>query len=157
MRKHHFPFGPSPFDFRLAIVLALGLFVGLGPPAQVADSRDSASSYGMLAFLDWDHDWNNSFSGGDKLEKSAAKIQEAGAGWVRTVFEWSDIEPEKGRYIFSKYDKILDTLDRHSLKALVTLGGNNPLWRPVEWNSAPIPEDFIAYSSRNLLAAKDEL
>jgi len=110
------------------------------------DARDSSNPYGILAFLDWDHDWNNHFSGGAKLDKSVALIQQAGAGWVRIAFEWSDIEPEKGRFAFQKYDHILDVLDKHGIKTLGILC-YNPAWRKAEWNAAPIPDDFIAYST----------
>jgi hypothetical protein len=126
-------------------LLALLIVILFPASIHAADARDSASPYGVLAFLDWDHDWNGYFSGGDRLEQSAAKIQESGAVWVRTAFEWSDMEPEKGHFVFTKYDKLLDALDRHHLKTLAILC-YNPSWRSGEWNQAPVPEDFVAYS-----------
>jgi polysaccharide biosynthesis protein PslG len=127
-----------------ALVLVAG-FNDLSAAAPTEDPRDSPSPYGVLAFMEWDHDWNNYFSGGEKLEKTAAKMQEAGVMWVRTVMIWADIEPEKGRFDFRKYDHILDVHERHGLKTLAVLA-YNPAWRDSVWNAAPEQDAFIAYS-----------
>ncbi len=64
----------------LATAFPLAILITFSIPVHADDNRDSMSPYGMLAFLDWDHDWNGYFSGGDKLEKCANKIQESGGG-----------------------------------------------------------------------------
>lgn len=54
----------------------------------------------------------------------------AGAGirWVRTVLSWKATEPEKGKYDFSSYDRLLAALGSHQLKAVLILDGDNPLY-----------------------------
>lgn len=127
--------------------LSFLLFISvIGHGETAPDPRDTTNPYGVLDFLPWNDDWNHYFYSPAKLEKAAALMQEAGIGMVRTDFLWKDIEPQKGRFDFTKYDRILDTLDRHGIKALAILE-YNPVWREAAWNAAPVTEDYVAYAA----------
>ena len=64
--------------------------------------------FGVLEFLHWNHSWNNyKYSSKKDLVKAIALMKEAGVGWVRVDFLWAEIEPEKGRFDFTKYDEIV--------------------------------------------------
>jgi hypothetical protein len=57
-------------------------------------------------------------------------ISAAGFRWVRTNFHWGAIERVAGRYDFSAYDKEIQTLHVHGLRAVVMLGLGNKLYEP---------------------------
>jgi polysaccharide biosynthesis protein PslG len=54
----------------------------------------------------------------------------AGAGFkfVRMDFAWVAIEKEKAQYDFSAYERLLDSLDRNHLRAVLILDYNNTLY-----------------------------
>jgi hypothetical protein len=72
-------------------------------------------------------------------------MSEAGIGMVRMDFIWLDIEPEKGHFDFSKYDRILKALAAQNIKVLGILE-YNPAWRNAAWNAAPVEDDYVAYA-----------
>jgi hypothetical protein len=114
-------------------------------PARPLDPRDSESRFGVLEFLHWDHDWNARHYAGDKPERVAALMKEAGVGFVRMDFLWDDVEPEKDRFEFGKYDRLVDTLDRNGVKILGLLNYNTA-WGGDRWNAAPDPALFTRYA-----------
>lgn len=105
------------------------------------------SPFGVLAFFAWNHDWNFFHYPAEKVKKAASLMREAGIGWVRMDFLWSDIEPEKGRFSFKKYDEIVNILTASNIRVLGILE-YNPDWRGVKWNSAPDPELYVRYACR---------
>jgi hypothetical protein len=113
-------------------------------PWSVQDPRDSESPFGVLEFLAWDHEWNDRHCHGDKVERSAELMKEAGVGFVRMDFLWSDIEPEKRKFDFEKYDRIVDILTNKGIKILGLLE-YNPLW-VTPWNRAPVRTDYVHYA-----------
>lgn len=56
------------------------------------------------------------------------KIAESGARWVRMDLHWDTTEREKGVYDFSAYDRLVQALDEHGLKALFILDYGHPLY-----------------------------
>jgi hypothetical protein len=52
-------------------------------------------------------------------------LVQAGVRWVRMDFGWDGTEPEKGRYDFSPYDRLLAALDKHHLRAMLILDYSN--------------------------------
>jgi polysaccharide biosynthesis protein PslG len=120
------------------------------------DTRDSDSPYGMLAFLSWDHNWNQNEFGGDKAEKAADLLKEMGVGFVRFDFYWSDIEPEKGRFEFEKYDRLVEILSKRNIKVLGLLG-YNAAWAGSEWNTPPDPDAFAHFAEKTAEHFKDRV
>jgi polysaccharide biosynthesis protein PslG len=55
-------------------------------------------------------------------------IADAGFRWVRMDFQWSLTEPERGRYDFSPYERLLTSLDLYGIRALFILDYGNPLY-----------------------------
>ena len=105
------------------------------------DSRDSDNPVGVMDFLAWDHAKFQYHYTPEGVEKSAALMQEAGIGFVRFDFLWEDLEPKPGQFDFAKYDRLIDTLLRHDVRAQVLLS-YNPLWSGRRWNDPP---DLVAY------------
>lgn len=121
------------------------------------DSRDSSNPYGVLTFISWAHPWNNQFYGDDaKVERAAALMKEAGIGFARADFLWSDLEPQEGDFDFAHQDRVINILARHGIKLLGTLN-YNPLWRKVEWNTAPDRDAFIRYAREVVRHFKDRV
>jgi len=97
------------------------------------------SPFGVLEFLHWNHPWNNyKYGGREDLERTAALMKEAGAGWVRMDFLWSDIEPEPGRFELDKYDCIVDLLVKNNIQMLGILNYSAGWASPDgKWNCPP--------------------
>lgn len=136
----------------LPAVFLLSAFSAWAEP----DARDSNSPFGVLDFPHWDHDWNAHHYSGDKVERAARLMQEAGIGFIRMDFLWDDIEPEKGRFVFDKYDRIVDIFSRHQIKILAMLDYNTS-WGGDNWNSAPDAELFANYARRVVDRYKDRI
>ncbi|MFH0790176.1 MAG: glycosyl hydrolase [Candidatus Omnitrophota bacterium] len=95
--------------------------------------------FGVLEFLHWNHDWNNyEYPSNAQIEQAAVLMREAGAGFVRMDFLWDDIEPEAGKFIFDKYDDIVNILDRNNIGILGLLNYNTR-WDSGcgKWNCPP--------------------
>jgi polysaccharide biosynthesis protein PslG len=140
------------------IVFCTLAFLTLAPAVSTAadDPRDTDSPFGVLDFLQWDSAQFHHHYDLDKVERAAAMMEEAGVGMVRMDILWADVEPQKGTFVFAKYDKILDALDRHHIKVLAILE-YNPNWRKDEWNAAPIVDDYLAYASTTVAHFKDHI
>lgn len=52
-------------------------------------------------------------------------LAQAGFRWVRMDFGWGGTEREKGKYDFSAYDRLLASLDKHHLRAMLILDYSN--------------------------------
>ncbi len=120
------------------------------------DPRDSDSPFGALAFLSWDHEWNKHHFDGDKAEKAADLMKEAGVAFVRMDFFWADIEPVKGKFDFKKYDRLVEMLSKRNIKVLAILQYNAP-WESAVWNSPPDPERYTDYARRVVDHFKDKI
>lgn len=128
---------------RIAIFLLLTLT--LSPLLLGSDRRDSPSPYGVLAFLDWNHDWNNfQYDSVDKVEKDILLMKQARVGFIRQAFPWNIIEPEEGKFEFDRYDEIVARVKKHKISILGTLSYSAE-WTGREWNDAPDPDLFVAY------------
>ncbi|HVO33825.1 MAG TPA: beta-galactosidase [Elusimicrobiota bacterium] len=126
------------------------------PAAANVDSRDSASPYGVLDFVAWDHGWNSHHYTPEGIERAAELMRGAGVGWVRMDFLWVDIEPRPGRFEFERYDRIVATLQARGLSVLGILE-YNPAWRSVPWNTAPEPEAYVRYARAVVRHFKDRV
>jgi len=120
-----------------------------------SDPRDSQNPFGVLDFLAWDHSWNGYHYGADEVERAATLMEEAGVGFVRVDFPWSDIEPEKGRFDFEKSDRIVSILSKHGIRILAMLH-YNAAWAG-EWNEAPSESDFLIYAEAVVDRYKDRI
>lgn len=81
-------------------------------------------SYGLLAFLHWNHDWNNWHFPTNLVPRAAKQIRDLGVGMVRIDIVWSDIHRGDRRYDFSGYDALIQELKAQGLELLVLLHYN---------------------------------
>lgn len=70
------------------------------------------SPWGMGVYL---YRYADSPEGYDAMDEAAAMAQTAGVKWSREEFSWAATEPEKGRYDFHFYDKVVETAHRHGI------------------------------------------
>lgn len=52
----------------------------------------------------------------------------AGFRWVRMDFAWAATERERGQYDFAAYDRLMQALDAHGIRALFILDYGNALY-----------------------------
>lgn len=84
-------------------------------------------------------------------------VASLGVGWLRFDAAWPEIEAERGRYDFSRVDRVLDGARARSLRVVLVLGGTAAWARPVgaDWNHGPADAgartgfaDFVATAAR---------
>ena len=132
------------------------LFLSCSFTRAAEDPRDSDSPFGVLAFVAWDHDWNKYHFGGDKVERGAALMKEAGIRFVRMDFLWADIEPKQNEFDFAKYDRIVETLTRYNIKILGLLEYTPP-WQNKRWNAPPDPALYVKFATAVVKRYKDKV
>ncbi len=136
----------------LFTLFVFGVFCATAWPQEKSKEEPGMgdSPFGVLEFLHWSHPWNhNKYSSQDDLEKAVSLMKEAGIGYVRLDFLWEDIEPERGKLDFNKYDRIVELLGRNNIKILGLLNYSTPWASPKKiWN---YPSDdnslFVHYAS----------
>ena len=69
------------------------------------------------------------------IEETADVIASLGVGAVRTDFLWKKIEPQKGEWDFSHYDKVVDALEQRNIEVIPMLGYGVP------WASSQTEDD----------------
>lgn len=119
----------------LGVLLAGCIFSG----SANTEEMNKESPFGVLAFLHWNHPWNNHKYPDEKsLKKAAALMREAGISWVRMDFLWDEIEPRKGEFDFTKYDRIVELLSASGINILGLLE-YNCAWdgEAKKWNDPP--------------------
>lgn len=118
------------------------------------------SPFGVLEFLQWNHQWNNyKYANKEELKKVVALMKKAGVGFVRFDFSWEDIEPNEGKFDFSKYDTIVDIVTSANIGILGILDYSAP-WASVngQWNSPPKDAKlFVNYAVKVIERYKDKV
>jgi len=137
---------PCPNIFTLQIHLHLASM----------DPRDSPNPFGVLAFLHWDHAWNAHHFGEADVAKAAGLMKEAGIGFVRMDFLWSDLEPQESQWRFDRYDRIVDIITAQGIKLLAVLNYNSS-WSGKPWNTPPDPRAFGRYAQTVVRRYKDRI
>lgn len=109
-----------------------------------------SSPFGVLEFFHWNHAWNNyKYRTVEEYDTVIALLKEAGVGFVRVDFLWSDIEPKRGTFNFSKYDLFVDRLSKNKIGILGILNYGTEWASPGgKWNHPPENNElFVAYAS----------
>jgi hypothetical protein len=116
--------------------------------------------FGVLEFLHWSHPWNNyKYSCEEDLERVVGLMKEAGVGFVRTDFLWDEIEPEKGKFDFTKYDRIVALVTKNKINILGLLG-YSASWAVAcgKWNCPPQDNRlFVDYAIKVITHYKDKI
>ena len=66
----------------------------------------------------------------DFVEPRVAELKmlaQSGVRWVRTDLKWDATEIEKGKYDFSRYDRLVEALNNAGLRIVFILDYGNPL------------------------------
>ncbi|MDD3087290.1 MAG: beta-galactosidase [Candidatus Omnitrophica bacterium] len=122
------------------------------------ENKPNGSPFGVLEFLNWNHDWNrHHYSNRVSLEKAVALMKDAGISWVRVDFMWEDIEPRKGKLNFKKYDAIVELLTNNGINILGLLS-YSASWAGPAWNSPPYNDgSFVTYVANIISRYKDKV
>lgn len=132
----------------------------LGERAVKLNDKENNNPFGVLEFLHWSHPWNNNkYSRREDLDRVVALMKEAGVGFVRMDFLWQDIEPEKGKFEFEKYDYIVELLSKNSIGILGVLHYSTDWISSCgKWNCPPGDNSlFISYALRVIGRYKDKI
>jgi len=122
------------------------------------ETNPSDSPFGVLEFLNWNHDWNHHhYRSRASLEKAVALMKGAGISWIRVDFMWEDIEPREGRLNFKKYDDIVELLTENNINILGLLS-YTASWAGPAWNSPPYDDEtFVTYVANVIGRYKDKI
>lgn len=130
--------------FSAAGVLYLRNTIFTSPPPEFQARRAIANTdvnpYGANFFLEREVEaW--------KRERTVQMARDAGIGWARQEFIWAEIEPSPGIYNWTKYDGIVELLERNNIQVIARLD-RPPAWartRASATGSSGPPDDFDAY------------
>ncbi len=103
--------------------------------------------YGANTFLSKEvEDW--------KREKTVQMMADAGLGWMKQQFPWSEIEPKQGRFwddkynqnSWDKYDRIVDLAEKNGIRVIARLD-DTPEWAGgVKGNIHYPPDDYARFA-----------
>jgi len=91
-----------------------------------------------------------------KREQTLKLAKEAGIGWIKQLFPWEEIEPQKGYFFddkykkstWQKYDEIVDLAEQYGLRIIARLD-RPPAWTRKDNRYATAPpdnlEDYVTY------------
>lgn len=152
------PFRPYVVSLCLVVVLQTLNLTFFGPfgrqvPPQRAEARFPAfpytdlNPYGANTFLSKEvEDW--------KREKTVQMMSQAGLGWMKQQFPWSEIEPKPGRFwddkynqdSWAKYDRIVDLAEKNGIRVIARID-NTPDWaRGPDTTPQTPPNDFDRFA-----------
>ena len=151
------PFRPYVVSLCLVILLQTLNFTYFAPFNEATPAPQAAASfplpytevnaYGANTFLSKEvEDW--------KREKTVKMMSEAGLGWMKQQFHWSEIEPKPGRFwddkynqnSWEKYDRIVALAEQYGLRVVARID-NTPDWArgPNTTQQTP-PADFDRFA-----------
>jgi hypothetical protein len=89
---------------------SLATWTAAQPPAPPAagSGLEPGSPWGMGVYL-------YRCPAGPEMDRAAALAQAAGVRWTREEFQWQRLEPAKGRYDWTFYDRLTDCATAHGL------------------------------------------
>lgn len=95
-------------------------------PLNTSPVTMTSPDYGMQVFLFWQE---------EIADRDLKLVEEAGFRWVKQEFAWREIEGAgKGKFDWSRTDRIMDQIDAHGLRVIVRLGVQP------EWAGGGYPE-----------------
>jgi hypothetical protein len=83
----------------------------------------------------------------DEASRMSEIESRSGTHWIREAFHWSEIEPSRGSYDFSRYDLLMTVAAQSGVHVLADLL-DTPSWAGPDWNTIPSNPsafaDFVA-------------
>ncbi|MCC6445870.1 MAG: beta-galactosidase [Armatimonadetes bacterium] len=119
------------------------LIFGIGAARAQAPKADPGSPFGMGIYF------GNRYSN-EEMERAGRMAQEAGIKWSREEFSWSNIQPEKGKWVWDRYDQALETAARYGISLFGLLDYSSA------WASTAPPEAKSRWNHMPDLAAWSE-
>lgn len=74
----------------------------------------------------------NTEQGFKQMDRIAALARDAGVKWTREEFQWQRLEPRRGEFDFSFYDKLVETAQRNGLSVYGLFAYWTPWTKPYE-------------------------
>jgi polysaccharide biosynthesis protein PslG len=108
------------------------------PAPAVAPRQLPSPGYGFEAYLWWKE---------EIATRDLGLIREAGFGWVKQTFAWRDIEIEKGKYDWSKADRVVFLTTDVFTRNLIIRLDREPWWDRHEY---PLDQGIAAGPPRTL-------
>jgi len=115
--------------------------------------KNTDNPFGLLAFLPFNHDWNKHSFPPQIISQAIKQIKDLGVGMVRLDIFWFDISRGEHKFDFSKYDDLINQLDKAGIPLLGLLHYNKTFYdNGVEiWNRPPESNDeFSGYVSKTV-------
>lgn len=114
-------------------------------------SLQPESPWGMGVYL---YRYSGDAAGLSRMRKAAEMARAAGVKWSREEFQWHRIEPEKGKFDWSFYDKLVDTAQNNG----ISVYGIIAYW---SWWTKPYTkegvEDYARYCTALVTRYKDKI
>ncbi|MGA2030810.1 MAG: beta-galactosidase [Thermoguttaceae bacterium] len=108
----------------------------LAPQVPCGDSTlRPESPFGMGIYL-------GRYRAGSEMEQAARMARDAGVKWSREDFNWSRIEPQKGRFEWAFYDDLLACAKRNGISVYAIVGYWTPWTRPYTDEGV---NDYVAF------------
>jgi GH35 family endo-1,4-beta-xylanase len=105
-------------------------------PAENTTQPDPSSPFGMGVYL---YRYGNEAPSLHEMARVAKMGSEAGVKWSREEFAWNRIEPAKGKFDWTFYDKVVATAKRNG----ITVYGELGYW--TDWTKPYTPEGIEDY------------
>ncbi|MBI4498378.1 MAG: hypothetical protein HY689_10810 [Chloroflexi bacterium] len=132
---------------------ALALVADLSTP-QASSAPEAATPVRTIPFTGVNPIGVNVFLGREverwKKERTLEMAKAAGAGWIKEIFSWEEIEPKKGVYwddkfkksTWEKYDELVDLAERFGLRIIARLD-RTPAWARKDTRLPTAPPDRL--------------
>lgn len=83
----------------------------------------------------------------DDMERELDAVVDSGAAWVRLDVDWSQVEDTRGRYTWSRVDRVVDAARDRGIEVLALLA-YTPEWaRPPGTSTHAPPEDPVQFAA----------
>lgn len=115
--------------------------------------------FGVLAFLHWNHPWNDQHFDRATLDRAIRQLKDLGVSSLRLDILWADVHRGQGLYDFSHYEELISRLHREGFELLVLLQYNKERGEPARylWNVPPDISEFAAYVKATIENFKDRI
>lgn len=123
--------GPLPRNVLLPLLLIIAMGAGT---ALVPESAPQRSTVGVAI-----PGVRIVYDPPEAIARQLDQVAALGAGWLRFDAAWPEIETERGRFDFSRVDRVVDGARARGLRVVLILGGTAAWARPphAEWNHGP--------------------
>jgi len=117
--------------------------------------------FGLLAFLHWNHEWNQYHFNEQILPKAIAQLKDLGISMIRVDFLWSDVQKRDDSFDFARYDRMVSLLRDGDIDILGVLQYNK-IDRTEDgkemWNHPPDdPREFAHYVFKTVEHFRDDV